>query len=83
MADKELSEAEAIGRMIRTIREREGLTQAAWAKLAKCPQAHLSRLETGADGCPQLPRVKNVLAAIGYTLMLTARKTATEYELTL
>ena len=83
MADKELGEAEKIGRMMHAIRTREGLTQAAWAKAAGIPQGHISRMETGADGVPQLPRIKNVLEAIGYRLLLTARKTATEYEMTL
>ena len=60
-----------------------GLRQAAWVKAAEIPQGHFSRLESGAEGVPQLPRIKNVLGAIGYKLMLTARKTATEYKVTL
>jgi len=83
MAPIELSDAEKIGLMLRTIREREGLTQSAWAKAAGIPQGHVSRLESGTEGVPQLPRIKNALEAIGYRLMLTARKTATEYEFTL
>jgi len=54
----------------------------AYHAAARIPQGHISRLESGSDGVPQIGRVKGVLEAIGYKLMLTARKTATEYEFT-
>jgi transcriptional regulator with XRE-family HTH domain len=80
---KELGEAEKIGLMLKVIREREGMTQAAVAKAAGIDQTHVCRLESGVDGIPHIDRVKRVLESIGYKLMLTARKSASEYEFTL
>ena len=55
--------------MIRHARTAAGMTQAALAAAAGCPQGHLSDLETG-RACPTVATLEKIAAAVGCHLVV-------------
>jgi transcriptional regulator with XRE-family HTH domain len=68
--------------MIRELRRREGLTQAALGKLADITQPNIVRLEAG-ENVPSLDILVRLMAGCGYELRIVASKKSAQIETTL
>ncbi len=56
-----------LGKTLRTLRMRRGLTQVALAKKARITQGYLARVEAGTR-TPTLPMLRRLASALGVTL---------------
>lgn len=54
-----------IGRVLKTLREGKGLTQAQLAKKARLTEAYVSMLETGKRKTPSLAALQQLAKALG------------------
>ncbi len=54
-----------LGKMLRSLRKREGWSQVDLAKKAKVSQAYIAKLETGVKKNPSLATLKRIAKALG------------------
>lgn len=83
MVEKKLSEKAVIARFMRTVREREQLTQVEFGKGAGLGQDGIARVEADEGPLPRLDALARILAGCGYELQLRAIKKSTTIETTI
>lgn len=83
MNEKKLSEKAVVGRFIRTVREREQLTQTELGRAVGTGQDIIARAEADEGPLPRLDAIARILAGAGYELQLRAIKKGTTIETTL
>jgi len=54
-----------LGRMLKTLREAQGLTQAQLAKKTRLTEAYISMIETGKRKAPSLPVLRRLAKVLG------------------
>jgi transcriptional regulator with XRE-family HTH domain len=72
-----------IAQFIRTIRERENMTQSELGKGADMGQDSIARVEADEGPLPRLDAIGRILAGAGYELQLRAVKKSTTIEITI
>jgi DNA-binding XRE family transcriptional regulator len=71
----EYVEKEKLAQMLREIRENEHLTQKQLAEKACVTQSVIARIETGSSRTlPRLDLFNSILQAVGYEMLIVARK---------
>lgn len=83
MGEKKLSEKAVIAQFMRTVREREHMTQIELGRGAGLGQDGIARVEADEGPLPRLDAIARILAGAGYELQLRAIKKGTTVETTI
>jgi transcriptional regulator with XRE-family HTH domain len=83
MNEKKLSTKAVIAQFMRTVREREHLTQVEFGRGSGVGQDAIARVEADKGPLPRLDAIAGILAGAGYELQLRAVKKSTTIETTM
>jgi ribosome-binding protein aMBF1 (putative translation factor) len=71
------NEKAGMASLLKTIREKEAVSQTQLAKMAKVPQSVIARIETNSSTTlPRLDLLTKLFSAMGYRIVIRAEKTS-------